>query len=90
MLPCASARIQKAGTASVLTRLPPALIVVAEYDVLRAEGLAYAERLRAAGVAVTVVDAHGLDHAFLAWGAFVRRPAEAIAELGQTLCAVLA
>ena len=68
-----------------LTGLPPAVLCVAEYDVLRAQGLAYAERLRAAGVPVQVVDAHGLDHAFLAWGAFARRPAEAIAELGRAV-----
>ena len=34
-----------------------------EYDDLRAQGLAYAERLRSAGVPVHVLDAHGLDHA---------------------------
>jgi len=41
-------------------------------------------------VPVTVVDASGLDHAFMAWGAFARRPAEAIAQLGRTVRAALA
>jgi acetyl esterase len=73
-----------------LAGLPPAVVCVAQYDVLRAQGLAYAERLYGAGVPVHVLDAHGLDHAFLAWGTFARRPAEAIAELGEAVRAMLA
>jgi acetyl esterase len=34
---------------------------------------------------VAVLDAHGLDHAFLAWGTFARRPAAAIADLGAAV-----
>jgi len=75
--------------ATDLTGLPPAVICVAEYDALRPQGLAYAKRLRNASVSVTVVDAHGLDHAFFAWGTFARRPAEAIAEFGDAVRAVL-
>jgi acetyl esterase/lipase len=71
--------------ATDLAGLPPAVICVAEYDALRPQGLAYAERLRNAGVPVTVVDAHGLDHAFFAWGTFAKRPAEAIAEFGDAV-----
>lgn len=47
-----------------LTGLPPALVVTAEHDVLRAEGIGYAERLRAAGVRVTSVDVEGMVHGF--------------------------
>jgi acetyl esterase len=42
--------------------LPPAFIVVAEYDPLRDDGLHYAERLEAAGVAVEVFNGRGLVH----------------------------
>jgi len=73
-----------------LAGLPPCVVCVAEYHVLRAQGPAYAERLRDAGVPVRVVDAKGLDHAFVAWGDFARRPAEAIAELGREVRAMLA
>jgi acetyl esterase len=48
-----------------LSGLPPAVIAVAEYDVLNAEGARYAERLREAGVPVRYVDGAGLTHGFL-------------------------
>ncbi|MFG2992942.1 alpha/beta hydrolase fold domain-containing protein [Streptomyces sp. NPDC048257] len=48
-----------------LTGLPPALIVLADCDVLRDEGLAYARRLAAAGVDCTVQLHPGVFHGFL-------------------------
>jgi acetyl esterase len=45
--------------------LPPAYVMLAGYDPLRDEGLAYAEKLRAAGVAVQVADYPGLVHCFI-------------------------
>jgi acetyl esterase len=50
--------------AADLTGVAPAHVVVAGFDVLRDEGLAYAERLRRAGVPVTVQVASGHVHAF--------------------------
>jgi len=44
--------------------LPPALIQLAELDVLHDEGLIYAERLREAGVPVDVLKYEGQVHAF--------------------------
>lgn len=49
-----------------LSRLPPALIVTAEFDPLRNEGEAYAEALSAAGNEVTAVRYDGLIHDFMA------------------------
>ncbi|GAA4709934.1 hypothetical protein GCM10023215_59580 [Pseudonocardia yuanmonensis] len=44
--------------------LPPALVVVAEFDPLHDEGVAYAEALRAAGVPVVLEEAEGEMHAY--------------------------
>lgn len=66
--------------AADLSGLPPALVTTAEYDPLRDEAEAYAERLRAAGVAVAASRWLGLNHGHLFWVGRVDRAGEAMAE----------
>ncbi|MET3981849.1 acetyl esterase [Mucilaginibacter sp. UYP25] len=52
------------ATVEQLTGLPPALIQVAENDILRDEGEAYGRKLEQAGVKVTTVRYNGVIHDF--------------------------
>jgi acetyl esterase len=69
--------------ASDLRGLPPALVVTAEYDPLRDEGEAYAERLRTAGVRVRFRRYEGMVHGFIRWGAAVDAATAALDEVGR-------
>ena len=73
-----------------MTGLPPALVQVAELDVLRDEGIAMAERMRAAGVDVTLEHFAGMRHGVMRLSGAVDAPRQAIQRAGQWLRRVVA
>jgi acetyl esterase len=66
-----------------LAGMPPTLLAVAGHDVLRDDGLAYAEALRAAGVEVELLRFDDMVHGFLRWGGVVDRAQELIRAMGE-------
>jgi acetyl esterase len=75
--------------ASSLEGLPRAVLVTAGFDVLRDEGLAYAERLQADGVAVTSHHYPGTIHGFMWMGAAVDEHRQMLGDLADTLRGIL-
>ena len=70
-----------------LSGLAPAIIAIAENDVLRDDGLAYAQRLEAAGVNVDLIRCDGMIHGFMRWTGVVPAASNwiaAIAAAGRT------
>jgi acetyl esterase len=70
-----------------LAGLPPALVMTAEFDPLRDEGVAYAQRLAAAGVAVEHLHAADQPHGFLLLDRAIDRAGELIDLLADALAA---
>jgi acetyl esterase len=68
-----------------LAGLPPATVVVAEFDPLRDDGIAYAERLAAAGVDVTLHRVPGAIHGFWWMAGALSQAGELTAWLGGHL-----
>ena len=68
-----------------LSRTPPAFVITAEFDPLRDEGEAYADRLRAAGVDVTLRRFDGQIHAFYSMPLAIPASAEALAQTAELL-----
>ena len=68
-----------------LSNLPAAIIVVAEYDPLRDEGIEYATRLKNAGNFVDLRREQGMIHGFFWMGGAIDRGRELLDELGHDL-----
>lgn len=70
--------------------LPPAYVMLAGHDPLHDEGLRYAEKMRGAGVAVTVADYPDLVHDFIYMQAVLPQAHEAVTAAAKAVTAALA
>lgn len=68
-----------------LAGLPPAFVLLAQCDPLHDEGLAYAEKMRAAGIDVTLVDWPGVIHDFVLYQAMLPQAREALVEAARAV-----
>jgi len=73
-----------------LSKLPPALVLVAGYDPLRDEGIEYAKRLIEAGNRVTLANYEGVTHGFYLMGGAVDAARRAVAQSAVALREVFA
>jgi acetyl esterase len=65
--------------------LPPAYVMLGGYDPLHDEGLAYAEKLKAAGGQVTIADYAGMVHCFIYLQTILPQAHEAVAEAAKAV-----
>ena len=71
--------------AKSLKGLPPALIITAEYDPLRAEDEHYAQKLQKAGVPVVLSRYDGMVHGFILHWRVYTQAMECMREIGKSL-----
>jgi acetyl esterase len=71
--------------ATDFSRLPPALVITAEFDPLRDEGELYAGQMRAAGVPVQLTRYDGMIHGFFAMGGMIDQGKKAVQQAGAAI-----
>lgn len=72
-----------------LRGVAPALVLVAACDVLRDQGVAYAEALRAAGVRTKLLTANNQLHGFLGWTGVTDAAHRTIGAIGRQVASLL-
>ena len=75
--------------ASDFSGLPPAYVMLGGYDPLHDEGLAYAQKLKAAGVKVTIADYADMMHCFIYLQTLLPQAHDAVAAAAKAVAAAL-
>jgi acetyl esterase len=75
--------------ASDFAGLPPAYVMLGGYDPLHDEGLAYANKLKAAGVKVAIVDHADMVHCFIYLQTILPQAHDAVADAAKAVRAAL-
>jgi acetyl esterase len=78
------------STVTDLRGLPPAYLLIAGFDPLRDEGLAFGEALRRAGVPVRCHEYRDMPHGFLLFAGRLSRAVEGLSEVAGEIAAGLA
>jgi len=73
-----------------LAGLPPALVLVGAYDVLRDDGVAYANAMMEAGVQVSLIEYSGMSHGFINMAATMTAGRLALSQVASALRHALA
>lgn len=71
--------------ADSLAGLPPALVLIAGYDPLRDEGVAYVQAMRDAGVPVEMIEYPTMLHGFVRMGRLVNMASVALDDVAQAI-----
>ena len=74
----------------LLAKLPPAILTTAGFDLLRDDGAAYSEKLRAAGVDVSYLEFEDLAHGYVTMTGVIPRAREAILQTAEQISVKLA
>jgi len=71
--------------ATDVNRLPPGLVMTAQFDPFRSEGEAYASMLSAAGIPCKVHRYNGMIHGFMSFTGLVPQAGQAISEMASAI-----
>jgi acetyl esterase len=72
-----------------LSSMPPAVIVTAQYDILRPQIEAFARRLESAGVPVTLLNYPGVVHGFFGQAPLIARAVQAVQDASEAFRTLL-
>lgn len=77
------------SAAKSFANLPPAILVIAEYDPLKDDGVKYERQLREAGVQTFFKEYKGMIHGFTVLGSITKTAAVALSDCAQIIASIV-